>query len=76
VEGYELLMASQNGWIVVFYSYQFEGRSFSGEWRKWHLSTFSSIESQTEKVKARFPIGAKVTVRIDPNNPTRSIAEL
>jgi hypothetical protein len=76
VEGYEFLMASQNGWLVVFYSYQFEGRSFSGEWRKWHLFTFSSIESQTEKVRASFPIGAKVAVRIDPNSPNRSIAEL
>jgi hypothetical protein len=75
VEGYELLMASRNGWLVVFYSYQFEGKSFSGEWRKWLLFSFSSVEAQTDKVTAHFPIGAKVGVRIDPNNPNRSIAE-
>src|ERR1017187_188178 len=76
VEGYELLMASRNGWLVVFYSYQFEGRSFSGEWRKWLLFSFSSVESQTGKVTAHFPVGAKVSVRVNPNSPSRSIAEL
>jgi hypothetical protein len=76
VEGYELLMANRNGWLVVFYSYQFEGKSFSGEWRKWLLFSFSSVEAETEKVTARFPIGSKVAVRVDPNSPSRSIAEL
>jgi hypothetical protein len=68
-------MANRNGWLVVFYSYEFEGKSFSGEWRKWLLFGFSSVEAQTEKVTARFPIGAKVRLRVDPNNPNRSIAE-
>ena len=76
VEGYELLMANRNGWLVVFYSYQFEGKSFSGEWRKWLLFSFSLVEAQTEKVTTRFPIGAKISVRVDPNSPSRSIAEL
>jgi hypothetical protein len=76
VEGYELLMASRNGWLVVFYSYQVGEKSFSGEWRKWLLFSFSSVEAQTEKVTARFPIGAKVAVRVDPKRPSRSIAEL
>jgi hypothetical protein len=76
VEGYELLMANRNGWLVIFYSYQFEGRSYSGECRKWLLFSFSSVESQTGKVTARFPVGAKVTVRVNPNSPSRSITEL
>lgn len=75
VEGCELLIANGNGWLVVFYSYEFGGKSFSGEWRKWLLFSFSSIESQTDEVTARFPIGAKAVVRVDPNNPNRSIAE-
>jgi hypothetical protein len=75
VEGYELLMASRNGWLVIFNSYQFEGKSFSGERRKWLLFSFSSVEAQTRKTTARFPIGAKVGVRVDPNNPNRSVAE-
>jgi hypothetical protein len=76
VEGYELLMARQNGWFVVFYSYEFNGGSFSGEWRKWLLFSFSSVESQTGKVTARLPIRARIGLRVDPNTPNRSIAEL
>ena len=76
VEGYELLMANRNGWLVVFYSYQFEEKSFSGEWRKWLLFSFSSVEAQTEKVTDRLPVGAKVEVRVDPKKPSRSVAEL
>ena len=75
VEGYELLMASQNGWLVVFYSYELDGRQFAGEWRKWLLFSFSSVESQTAKIAARLPVGARVGLRVDPNDPSRSIAE-
>lgn len=75
VEGYELLMANRNALLVVFYSYEFDGKSFSGQWRKWLLFSFSSVEAQTDKVTARFPIGAKARVRVEPNNPHRSIAE-
>jgi len=76
VEGYELLMARQNGWFVVFYSYEFNGGRFSGEWRKWLLFTPSSVESRTGRVAARLPIGSKVELRVDPSNPNRSIAWL
>jgi hypothetical protein len=76
IEGYELLMARQNGWFVVFFSYEFNGRSFSGEWRKWLLFSFSSVESQTGKVTARLPVGARIGLRVDPNATNRSIAEL
>jgi uncharacterized protein DUF3592 len=75
VEGYELLMASQNGWLVVFYSYELDGRRFSGEWRKWLLFSFSSVESQTGRVTARLPVGARIGLRVDPSDPSRSIAE-
>jgi len=76
VEGYELLMARQNGWFVVFYSYEFNGGSFSGEWRTWLLFSLSSIESQTGKITARLPVGAKIGLRVNPNSPNRSLAEL
>ena len=76
VEGYELLMASQNGWFVVFYSYEFDGREFSGEWRKWLLFSFSSIESETGKITSRLPVGARIELRVDPKAPSRSIAYL
>jgi hypothetical protein len=76
VEGYEFLMARQNGWFVVFYSYEFDGGSFSGERRTWLLFSFSSVETQTGKVTARLPVGTRIGLRVDPNNPNRSLAEL
>jgi hypothetical protein len=74
VEGYEFLSASKNGWLVVYYSYTFGGQSFSGEWRSWLLFSFSSIEAEAEKITARFPVGVRIEIRVDPNNPSRSIA--
>jgi hypothetical protein len=76
VEGYELLMARENGWLVVFYSYQLDGTEFSGEWRKWIVSGLSSLDSQVEKITFRLPIGTAVRVRVDPKALSRSIAEL
>ena len=73
IEGYELLMARQNGWFVIFYSYGFDGAQYSGEWRKWLLFSLSSVESRTGTVRGRFPVGSKVNVRVDPKNPSRSI---
>ena len=70
IEGYELLMARQNGWFVVFYSYEFDGRRFSGEWRMWQLFSFSSIESRTGKLTARWPIGAKIELHVDREDQT------
>jgi hypothetical protein len=74
VEGYEFLSASKNGWLVVYYSYAFGGQSFSGEWRTWLLFSFSSIETETEKMTAHLPVGARIEIRINPNNPNTSIA--
>jgi hypothetical protein len=68
-------MANRNGWLVVFAVSTLTGKSFSGEWRKWFLFSFSSVEAQTDEVTARFSIGAKARVRVEPNNPNRSIAE-
>jgi hypothetical protein len=75
VEGYELLLARDNGWLVVFYSYEFAGKQYSGEWRKWLLFTFSSQEEQTGKVTERLPRGAPVTVLLDPQKPSESAIE-
>jgi hypothetical protein len=74
VEGYELLTPSRNGWFVVFYSYELEGKQFSGEWRTWLLFSFSSMESKTGKVIARLPVGSKIELRVDPDDPTQSTA--
>ena len=75
VEGYELLLARQNGWFVILYSYLFNGTNYSGEHRKWLLFSFSSEEAQTGKVMKRFPRGAEITVRVDPEKPNRSVVD-
>jgi len=75
VEGYELLLARENGWFVVYYSYDFNERQFSGQWRKWLLFWFSSQEAQTRKITSRFPRGTAIAIRVDPANPNRSVAE-
>ena len=74
VEGYEFLSANQNGWLIVFYSYTFGGQNYSGEWRTWRVFSFSSIEAVTEKVTARLPVGARIEVRVNPINPSESVA--
>jgi hypothetical protein len=74
-EGYELLLARQNGWFVILYSYEFNGTQYSGEFRKWLLFSFSSEEAETEKVMKRYPRGSAISLRVDPHNPNRSVAD-
>src|SRR5205823_378727 len=75
VDDYELLLARQNGWFLILYSYEIDGTQYSGEYRKWLLFSFSSQEAQTEKVMKRFPRGAAIRLRVDPKNPARSIVD-
>jgi len=74
VEGHALLLARNHGWLVVSYSYTFGGQSFSGEWRTWLFFGFSSIETETEKITARLPDGARIEIRVNPNDPSASVA--
>jgi hypothetical protein len=75
VEGYELLLARENGWFVIFYSYTYGSTQYSGESRRWLLFSFSSQETQTGKVMKRFPRGATIAVRVDPQDPAQSVVE-
>jgi hypothetical protein len=76
VEGYELLLANNGGWLVVLYSYGFQGGCFSGEWRKWVFVQARSYEGPAATVTERLPIGTKIGVRVDPEHPANSVAEL
>jgi len=76
VEGYELLQARQNGWFVVFYSYVFGGKEYSGEFRTWILFDSQSHEVPTSRIIHRFPRGQAIAVRVDPQKPSELIAEL
>jgi hypothetical protein len=74
VEGYELLEARDNGWLVVFYSYSVAGTGHSGEFRKWLLFSRFSRDKQTGKVTDEYPRGAKVSIRFNPKEPSESVA--
>jgi len=73
VEGYEFLAASQNGWLVVFYSYEFAGELYSGELRTWLMRRYPGDEERISDFIARFPRGAHLDVRVDPGRPSRSV---
>ena len=81
IEGYELLAGRDNGWLVVFYSYEHDGNQFSGEFRKWLLSwkwlvvNASSLEEKADEIISRFPRGSTVRVRVDPRSPAHSFTE-
>jgi len=77
VEGHELLLANNNGWLAVFYSYDYQGQCFSGELRKWLCFVdHNSYEARTAEVTARIPRGMKIGVRVDAEQPASSMAEL
>jgi hypothetical protein len=75
VERYELLKSGHRAWFVVLYSYEYGGERFSGEWRRWVYSA-SKIETKIEKLTSVLPLGTRLTLRIDPSNPTSSFPEL
>lgn len=35
VEGYEFRAAKNNGWLVVYYSYDYDAQWYAGEFRRW-----------------------------------------
>ena len=73
VEGYEFLAAGQNGWLVIFYSYEFAGERYSGEVRTWLMVRYPGQEESVCDVIRRFPRGAQIDVRVDPRRPARSV---
>ena len=75
VEAHEFLRAKGNGWFVVLYSYSFDGTHFAGEWRKWYLF-FETEESLLSRLTSQLPLGANVRVRVNPDHPEISVAEI
>jgi hypothetical protein len=80
VEGREFLRFSSNGgWFVLFYKYMFNGKIFSGEWRKGIISRktdTAATDPDTIELARRFPHGSAIRVRVDSHHPERSFAEL
>jgi len=73
VQSYEFLLSGNNGWLVVFYSYQVEGEYHSGEFRKWSCFSSAQYQEQIAKYTRRYPIGAELIVRVDPNDADNSV---
>jgi hypothetical protein len=77
VEGYELIQVRKGGWFVVHYSYVVNGDWFSGEWHRFVVEGFfSTLEDKCDAIVQRLPRGTRISIRIDPNNHARSVAEL
>jgi len=74
IQGYELLLAANNGWLVVFYSYELEGEYYSGEFRLWRLLSSAHWQAQVTKYTDRFPVGSEIQVLVDRDDPNISVA--
>jgi hypothetical protein len=69
IEGHEFRAARNNGWLAIYYSYQIEGQWHSGEFRKWLLISTSDREAIATKARTLFPIGLRVSIRVNPKAP-------
>lgn len=79
VEAREFLRFATNaGWFSVSYSYVFGGGRFSGELRKWMISTKTSkAESDPDTIEfsRRFPVNMQLQIRVDPSEPAKSVVD-
>jgi len=73
VEGYEFRAAKNNGWLVVYYSYDYKGQLFGGDFRKWILINTSDSDGIATKAQKLFPHGSSVAIRVNPKTPDVSI---
>ena len=73
VEGHEFLAARNNGWLAVYYSYDYQGHWYAGEFRKWLLINTSDHEAIGMKAQKLFPRGSRIAIRVNPKAPDVSI---
>jgi Protein of unknown function (DUF3592) len=59
---------------TIRYEYNFEGDRHENSMFKTMVIT-SSSRSPSERVMSRYPVGANVTVYVNPNNPSDSVME-
>ena len=74
VEGYEFRAAKNNGWLVVYYSYDYNGHWLGGNFRRWLLINTSDRDAIATKAQELFPHGSSVAIRVNPKTPDVSIA--
>ena len=81
VEGYEFLAAKNNGWLVVYYSYDYQGQWYAGDFRRWLLVNTSRLrdldssdrDAIATKAQELFPQSSRVAIRVNPKAPGVSI---
>jgi hypothetical protein len=73
IEGYEFLAARNNGWLVVYCSYDYQGQWYAGEFHRWLLINTSDREAIAMRAHELFPKGSSITIRVDPKFPSVSI---
>lgn len=67
---------SHSTYPVVVYQYQVNGRDYQGQTIKAGEQFLNvRVAGQTQATVARYPIGAKVTVYFNPQNPAESALE-
>jgi hypothetical protein len=80
VAGREFLRFSSNGgWFSLTYTYIFGEEMHSGELRKWLMPKKTSkaeTDPATAEFSERFPNNAQIRVRVDPQQPGRSVADI
>ena len=73
VEGYEFLAAKNNGWLVVYYSYDYHAQWYAGELRRWLLINTSNREAIAVKAQTLYPQSSRIAIRVNPKTPNVSI---
>ena len=67
---------SRSEYPVVVYQYEVNGKSYQGQRIKAGDKFMSiRISGETQATVARYPVGSRVTVYYDPNNPSESALE-
>jgi hypothetical protein len=73
IESYEFLAARNNGWLAVYYSYDYQEQWYAGEFRRWLLINTSDREAIAVKAQRLFPRGSSVAILVNPKAPDVSI---
>ena len=69
-----ILNTSEGYLPKIRYEYNFEGDKHENSMFK-SLASTSNLRSPSERVIRRYPVGVKVTVYVNPNNPSDSVLE-
>lgn len=72
---YFLRWGARAGWFEVVYTYEVDGRPFTGSLLRWASSNraINGTEPATLAFAVSFPTGSPIELRVDPKDPSRSV---